>query len=82
MGDGHFHLNSLYIFTDYQSEGAGTAAMCLLFQMFPRVTQWTTETPHLSVRNHRFYEKLGFVKTGDTAPEDDGFYLFLYEKKG
>jgi len=82
MGGGHFHLNSLYIFTEYQSEGAGTAAMRLLFQLFPDITQWTTETPYLSVRNHRFYERLGFIKTGETEPEADSFYLFLYEKKG
>jgi hypothetical protein len=38
---------------------------------------WRFERPP---RNHHFYEKLGFVKTGETEPEPDGFYLFLYEK--
>jgi len=81
MGGGHFSLNSLYVLTDRHSEGTGSAAMQLLFDAYPGVARWTTETPYLSVRNHHFYEKLGFVKTGQTAPEADGFYLFLYERK-
>lgn len=81
MGGGHFNLNSLYVFTDRHNEGAGSTAMRLLFEAFPGVTRWTTETPYLSVRNHHFYEKLGFVKTGQSMPEADGFYLFLYDRK-
>ena len=81
MGGGHFNLNSLYIFTNRHGEGAGTAAMRQLFHLFPEATRWTTETPYLSYRNHHFYEKLGFVRTGETAPEADGFFLFLYERK-
>jgi RimJ/RimL family protein N-acetyltransferase len=80
MGGGRFHINSLYIFTALQSGGAGTEAMRLLFDRFPEVARWTLETPYLSLRNHHFYEKLGFVKTGETEPGPDGFYLFLYEK--
>lgn len=80
LDSGHFHLNSIYVFTAQQSGGTGTAAMRLLFGMFPEAQQWTLETPYLSIRNHHFYEKLGFVKTGETAPEPDGFTLFLYEK--
>ena len=80
LGGGHFHLNSIYVFTAQQSGGTGTIAMRLLFDVFPETLRWTLETPYLSVRNHHFYEKLGFVKTGETPPEPDGFTLFLYEK--
>ncbi len=80
LGGGHFHLNSVYIFTAEQSKGIGCAAMRLLFNTFPDAVRWTLETPYRSFRNHHFYEKLGFMKTGETEPEPDGFYLFLYEK--
>jgi len=79
---GHFHLNSLYILTEYHGAGVGTAAMRLLFELYPEVLRWTAETPYLSFRNHHFYEKLGFAKAGETQPETDGFYLFLYERNG
>lgn len=80
MGGGHFHLNSIYVLTAMQGGGTGTAAMRLLFKACPEASRWTLETPYLSIRNHHFYEKLGFVKTAETPPEPDGFHLFLYEK--
>lgn len=80
MGEGHFHLNSIYIFTAQQNGGTGTTAMRLLFDTFPKALRWTLETPYLSFRNHHFYETVGFTKTGETEPSPDGFHLFLYEK--
>ena len=80
MGAGHFHLKSIYIFTAQQNGGTGTGAMRLLFDMVPEAVRWTLDTPYLSFRNHHFYEKLGFIKSGETEPGPDGFYLFLYEK--
>lgn len=81
LGGGHFHLNSIYVFAAYQNRGTGSEAMRLLFASLPQARRWTLETPYLSFRNHHFYEKLGFIKTGETMPESDGFHLFLHEKR-
>jgi hypothetical protein len=36
----------------------------------------TWDTPVVATRNHHFYEKRGYVRTGD-----DGGGLYLYEKR-
>lgn len=77
---GHYHLSGIYIKSNYQNRGVGSAAIRFLFDTFPDEKKWTLETPHRSFRNHHFYEKFGFKKVGETEPEPDGFYLFLYEK--
>lgn len=81
-GDGVFWLCSIYIDDKFQNRGLGTLAMRFLDHEFPTAKKWVLETPCLSFRNHHFYEKLGFIKVGETDPEQDnnGFYLFLYEK--
>ena len=63
--------------------GIGTNAMKFLEMEFPDAKKWTLETPHLSYRNHHFYEKMGFTKVGETEPDpkNNGFYLYLYEKE-
>lgn len=77
---GEYYISSLYIGEDWQNTGAGSEVLKQLFARYPNAVKWTLETPYKSVRNHHFYEKLGFVKVGETEPEADGFYLFLYEK--
>jgi len=76
----HYHLAAIYIAQDYQNMGIGSKAFEFLFKEFDDAKKWTLDTPYLSFRNHHFYEKLKFIKVGETAPESDGFYLFLYEK--
>ncbi|MDP4108992.1 MAG: GNAT family N-acetyltransferase [Bacillota bacterium] len=80
LGKKHCHLGALYIIQAYQNKKIGTKAVEFLFNAFPEYNKWTLETPYKSFRNHHFYEKLGFRKTGETKPEADGFFLYLYEK--
>jgi len=46
--------------------------------MFPE-KKWQVETPAYSLRNHRFYKKLGFKKIGERA-YDSETTAFLFEK--
>jgi hypothetical protein len=52
----------------------------------PTAKKWALCTPYLNDRVHRFYEKLGYEKVGQTKPgdhpefPDKGFYLLLYQK--
>ncbi len=79
-GEGQYYLSSIYIADGTQNTGAGSRTLQLLLERYPDAVKWTLETPCRSLRNHHFYEKHGFVKVGETAPEPDGFFLFLYEK--
>lgn len=76
----HYRISVLHVDLEHQNMGIGTKALALLEKEFPDAVKWSLETPYLSFRNHHFYEKMGFVKTGETEPDNNGFYLFLYEK--
>lgn len=72
---GHYNLGRIYIDPDYQNKGIGTQAMKFIESTFRDAQKWTLGTPKLAYRNHHFYEKFGYVRSGDDGP--DGY---LYEK--
>jgi GNAT superfamily N-acetyltransferase len=78
-GDGCFHLDKIFIDPDYHNRGIGTQAMRFIEATYS-AAKWTLDTPVYSVRNHHFYEKLGYVKV-DEFEEADGFRLYAYEKR-
>jgi len=81
-GDGQYWIGAIYIYSINQNKGVGTKAMNLLFSEFKDSKKWYLETPYLSFRNHHFYEKMGFIKFGETKHDvkNNGFHLFKYEK--
>jgi len=74
--NGHYNLGRIYVDPDYQNRGVGTKAISFLENEFPDAQVWNLDTPMVATRNHHFYEKLGYVRTGD-----DGVDQYLYEKK-
>ena len=65
---------------EYQNKGLGSALMALLEANYPLARSFSLDTPHLNIRNHHFYEKLGYKVAGDefievTIPH------FVMEKK-
>jgi GNAT superfamily N-acetyltransferase len=80
-GDNVYYIGSVFVKKGYQDRKAGTRAMEMLFDAIPEAVLWKLNTPHRSEKNHHFYEKLGFIKTGETKPDETGFYLFNYEKR-
>lgn len=77
-GAGHFHLDRIYVEPEYHNRGIGTRAIAFLEATFP-AQKWTLDTPQYAVRNHHFYEKLGYVRIGEH--EEDGITLLAYEKQ-
>lgn len=75
-GEGHFELEDFCIHPDYQNKGFGAETMILMENLYPDNKKWTLGTPFYSIRNQHLYEKMGYMKIGQT---EDGF-LFLYEK--
>ncbi len=80
FGDGHLHLDLLYIDPAIHNQGIGTQAMTFIERTYT-ATKWTLDTPAYATRNQHFYEKFGYVKIGENT-EPDGVILFAYEKPG
>jgi len=78
QGEGHYHLDLLYIDPDYHNHGIGTQAMLFIEEQYP-ATKWTLDTPSYAIRNQHFYEKFGYVKVSET--HYDNITLFAYEKR-
>ncbi len=79
-GNLYYRIGSIFVDLDCHNQGIGTLAMNFLEKEFSYVHKWSLETPYKSYRNHHFYEKFGFRKIGETQPDQNGFYLFKYEK--
>jgi ribosomal protein S18 acetylase RimI-like enzyme len=77
QGTGHFHLDVLTIDPAHHNKGIGSEAMAFIERTFP-ATVWTLDTPTFATRNQHFYERLGFVKVGETVFPD--ITLIQYEK--
>lgn len=73
------HINKIFIRSEYQNSGIGTEAMNFVQKEYAEAKLWTLYTPHLSYRNHFFYEKLGFSKIKEIIVSDK-LTLFKYEK--
>ena len=71
-------LGSIFLDPDQQGKGYGRQAMLAIEKLYPKVSRWKLETPAESYGLHKFYESLGYVKTGEM--EDRGMRGFVYEK--
>lgn len=76
-GDGHVHLDTLFIAPAEQSRGIGGRAIAFFEQQHP-ARRYTLETPSYALRNHHVYEKYGYVAVG--ARDAPGVTLIQYEK--
>jgi ribosomal protein S18 acetylase RimI-like enzyme len=86
QGQGHYFLDTIFIGPAHQNLGLGQKAMRFLEHAFPQAKRWSLVTPHKSYRNHYFYQKLGYQKTGEQFLGDqpglvEDFTLFIYEKQ-
>ena len=80
MGQGHLHLDVIYIDPDYHNRGIGTRAMEFIEQTYA-ATKWSLNTPTYALRNQHFYEKFGYVKVGEEPEDDLDITLIIYEKR-
>ncbi len=77
LGEGHFHLDVIFIDPAYHNRGIGTQAIHFIERTYP-AQKWTLNTPDYATRNHHFYEKFGYVMVDKIAFED--IILRDYEK--
>ena len=81
VSPGRCRMVRIFIDPSYQGRGIGQKAVGLMFLRYPSEVVWELDTPSWSLRNHRFYEKMGFRKVGETDVGERGFPLFLYERR-
>ena len=77
-GEGHFHLDVIFVDPAYHGCGFGTQAMLFIERTYP-AAKWTLDTPTYALRNQHFYEKFGYVKVGEADHGD--IRLIAYEKR-
>jgi GNAT superfamily N-acetyltransferase len=82
MGKAHYELGRIFIAPEFQNQGIGAQAIRFIEQRYPAAKKWSLDTPGWALRNQHFYEKMGYVKVGETSPEKDGegFSSILYQK--
>lgn len=73
-------LGSIFIDPAHQKKGYGRQVMLAVEAEYPTVRKWKLDTPGENFHLHRFYESLGYVKTGEAKDKKTGFTTFIYEK--
>ncbi|MDQ2087956.1 GNAT family N-acetyltransferase [Herbivorax sp. ANBcel31] len=78
--DSIYCLNRIYVRPDYENLGIGKMAMEFIEKEITDADIWTLETPHKSYKNHHFYEKLGYKRTGNIEDFSENLKLIHYKK--
>jgi RimJ/RimL family protein N-acetyltransferase len=61
-----FNVGRIWIDASLQNSGIGQEAMRLMLVTHPEIKKWNLGTPSWAIRNHHFYEKVGFSKIFET----------------
>lgn len=73
-------IGAIFIDTLQQHKGYGRQAMLMIEKTHSNVKCWKLETPSESYKLHKFYESLGYIKTGEMKDKKSGVSGFIYEK--
>ena len=73
-------IGAIFIDPIHQKKGYGQQIMLEIEKQYPKVRKWKLETPGESFGLHRFYESLGYIKTGEMKDQKSGMVGFIYEK--
>jgi len=76
-----FRISPVFILEKYQNMGIASFAMKQIFQMYQEAEKWELCTIQEEKRNCHFYEKLGFLATGNTKTINDKMTLIEYVKE-
>jgi len=76
-GDYHYYINRIFILPDFENLGIGKKAMEFIENELYDAKTLSLDTPHKSYKNHYFYEKLAYIRTGKI---NENLKLLYYEK--
>lgn len=74
-------IGAIFIDPDHQKKGYGRQVMLAIEELYPKVKRWKLDTPSGNYHLHRFYESLGYVKTGEIKDPNSDMTGFVYEKE-
>lgn len=82
LADFECYLNRIFILPSFENLGIGKKAIKFIEEEkdFADAKRWRLDTPHKSFKNHFFYEKLGYVRTGRVEEISEKLKLIYYEK--
>lgn len=73
-------VGTIFIDPEQQKKGYGRQIMMEIEKQYPKVKRWKLDTPSENYHLHRFYESLGYVKTGEIKDPNSDMVCFVYEK--
>ncbi|WP_069997861.1 GNAT family N-acetyltransferase [Cellulosilyticum sp. I15G10I2] len=76
----NYYLRVLCVVPEFHNLGIGQKAIEVIEKDTPKVKKWELITPFESVRNHYFYEKMGYIKVGEYK-HSDILTMFKYAKE-
>ncbi|WP_399631956.1 GNAT family N-acetyltransferase [Sporosarcina sp. SG10008] len=75
-----FWISPMFIQPKYQGQGIAQKAISQIEGLFPQAVSWELATIAEEKRNCYLYEKMGFIKTGETKKINDSTTLIYYKK--
>jgi hypothetical protein len=79
----YLELFGLFLHSKFIGKGKGSEFLCGVMKLYPDGATWTLETPDFAERNHRFYERNGFIEIEKTRPDPTLGYGFVrYQRPG
>lgn len=73
-------IGAIFLDTPYQHKGYGKQALLIIETLYPKVKTWKLEVLAKNDGLHKFYESLGFFKSGEMKDKKSGIDGFLYKK--
>lgn len=78
--DGNYTWGNVFVDPAWQNKGVCRRAWKIIESLYPDAKSWTLGTPSYSKKNHRVYEKLGFVKIREEQTAEHSGTSFIYRK--
>ena len=78
---GRGKVSALGVLPEYQGRGIAQQALLHIEMLHPEVSHWSLDTILQEEGNCHLYEKLGYVRTGNTEAINDRLTLVFYEKR-
>lgn len=81
LGEGTFRVGPLFVLPQHQNQGIIQKVFQLVESRYPEARIWELDTILEEKRNCHLYEKLGYVRTGQTEVVNERMTLVTYQKE-
>lgn len=76
----HYRVSPIFILPEYQGKGIAQKVFQMIEQMYCDAKAWELDTILQEKGNCYLYEKIGYIKTGETKVINDKLTLVFYKK--